>query len=87
MNEMKRVLLFMTCCLLITVASTAKSNDDLRFNVGNYTIEVQVYTPEIIRILKYPKNNRPEKESFSVILKLQLLLSFTERKLPWAKKI
>ena len=69
MNEMIRVLLFMTCCLLITVASTAKSNDDLRFNVGNYTIEVQVYTPEIIRILKYPKNNRPEKESFSVILK------------------
>ena len=66
---MKRVLLFMTCCLLITVASTAKSNDDLRFSIGNYTMEVQVYTPEIIRILKYPKNNRPEKESFSVILK------------------
>lgn len=59
----------MTCCLFITVASAAKSDDNLRFGIGNYMVEVQVYTPEIIRILKYPKNDRPEKESFSVILK------------------
>lgn len=55
-------------CLLMTMSGFAKSDKKLQFDVADYTIELQVYSPEIVRVLKYPKQQRPEKSSFSVVL-------------------
>lgn len=55
-------------CLLVTMSGFAKSDKKLQFDVADYTIELQVYSPEIVRVLKYPKQQRPEKNSFSVVL-------------------
>lgn len=55
-------------CLLTTVSGFAKSDKKLQFDVADYTIEFQVYSPEIVRVLKYPKQQQPEKTSFSVVL-------------------
>jgi len=55
-------------CLLATVSGFAKSDRKLQFDVADYTIEFQVYSPEIVRVLKYPKQQQPEKTSFSVVL-------------------
>jgi hypothetical protein len=45
-----------------------KMPDGLRLNTDSLTVQVQFYTPEIVRILKFPKGREVTKQSLVVVL-------------------
>jgi alpha-D-xyloside xylohydrolase len=46
-----------------------KMPDGLRLNTDSLTVQVQFYTPEIVRVLKFPKGKEVSKQSLAVVQK------------------
>lgn len=45
-----------------------KTADGLRLSTDSLTVQVQFYSPDIVRVLKFPKGREVEKKSLSVVL-------------------
>ncbi len=72
MNSPLRLLLLAGCGLALAPAARAqayqKTATGLRLSADSLTVEVQFYTPDIVRVLKYPKDREAEKKSLTVVL-------------------
>ncbi|MCL6217546.1 TIM-barrel domain-containing protein [Zunongwangia pacifica] len=64
-------------CIAFTCTSLAVNNDPnyektelgIKLSLKNANIEIQFYTPSMVRVIKTPKNSSFKKESLSVVLK------------------
>ncbi len=54
-------------CLPAWAANYKRIENGIKTTVESVDIELQFYTPSILRILKYQEGERPEKKSYSVI--------------------
>ncbi|MBO0356459.1 DUF5110 domain-containing protein [Hymenobacter sp. BT186] len=58
--------------LLLTTAAHAQryqpTATGLKLNTDSLTVEVQFYSPDIVRVVKYPKSRETEKKSLAVVL-------------------
>jgi alpha-D-xyloside xylohydrolase len=60
--------------LLLTTAATAHAQryqpiaTGLKLTTDSLTVEVQFYSPDIVRVLKFPKNREATKKSLAVVL-------------------
>ncbi|MBF4473481.1 TIM-barrel domain-containing protein [Flavobacterium sp. HJJ] len=72
---MKNIFLTLFMVLVLTQGSTAqnyqKTKQGLKTTVAGNVIELQIYSPETIRVVKYPTGKDFNKESLSVIAKPQ----------------
>lgn len=67
---MRKILTGMACLLMgITIQAGAyqKTESGVRANVRSIDVELQFYSPSIMRVLKYPAGKTPVKKSYSVI--------------------
>lgn len=66
----RKILTGMACLLIgMTVQAGAyqKTESGVRANVRSIDVELQFYSPSIMRVLKYPAGKTPVKKSYSVI--------------------
>ncbi len=72
MNFTLRLLLLAGCGLALAPTARAQSYQKtatgLRLSTDSLTVEVQFYTPDIVRVLKYPKGREVAKKSLTVVL-------------------
>ena len=74
-NVMKKLIAFFLIAILCTPAIAQgykKTANGIKAEVGsNIEVEIQYFSPSIVRVLKYPKKQNPKKESLSVIKKAE----------------
>ena len=51
----------------LNAQSFQKTETGIQTTVGTNTLEIQFFSPEIVRIVKYPAGNKFQKTSLSVI--------------------
>ncbi|MDR1716063.1 MAG: DUF5110 domain-containing protein [Prevotella sp.] len=61
------ILMLMALSTLLSAQSYQQTSQGVKAEVGQTTIELQFYSPEIVRVLKYPKTEKINKKSLSVI--------------------
>lgn len=64
---MRYQLLLFVGLLLCSLNTNANSNNSVKFVIDGVCIEIQFYSPQIVRVLKYPRGINISKESLSVI--------------------
>lgn len=68
---MKRIILIalaVAFALQIEAQSYERTGLGIKTTAGSTDVEIQFYTPEIIRVLKYPTGKAPEKKSLAVTM-------------------
>lgn len=64
------IALLLLCPGWLAAQTVSQTPHGIKFTVpdGSYTCEVQFYTPTIVRVVKYPQAQLPEKPSPAVVL-------------------
>jgi alpha-D-xyloside xylohydrolase len=66
---MKQLFLLLCLCSISTIAQTfQKTKTGIKTAANGNSIEIQFYTPSIVRVIKVPKGKTYVKESLSVVL-------------------
>ncbi|EGK03118.1 hypothetical protein HMPREF9455_01368 [Dysgonomonas gadei ATCC BAA-286] len=67
MNKFIIFLMLVALCTRLSAQSYQQTSQGVKTEVGQTTIELQFYSPKIVRVLKYPKTGKINKKSLSVI--------------------
>ena len=64
------IALLLLCPGWLAAQTVSQTPHGIKFTVpdGSYTCEVQFYTPTIVRVVKYPQAQVPEKPSPAIVL-------------------
>jgi alpha-D-xyloside xylohydrolase len=74
-HDMKKLILLSAILIIATFSSIAqsfkKTDFGIKTNAGSTVIEIQFYSPDIVRVIKSPEGKSFEKNSLSVVKKPQ----------------
>lgn len=74
--NMKKIVLYILCCIYCVGLSShniVKTDSGIISETCGMVVEISFYTPSVVRIVKYPVQTKPQKESLVIIKKKEVV--------------